>query len=952
MDLRKKTLVNLTLAIIIITIITIVFSSAIILKNYEKLESGQISEDVNLVVNNINAELSGLKILADTWGISDGACAFVKDEYPEFIEKNFPKDVYSAYDINALIFTNSRGDILYSQGYDYDTKELEPVPPELIKELASGQSPFRPPNAGDSISGFFTISKGPAFIVSSPVRSSNFSSFTGGRVIIGKYIYGDEIEKYRLETVPSLTILSLDSPSVPPETRALLAESGNFSVLVRPEGSGGVAGYKIIRDVYGNDAVLLRIEKPRDIYNQGLDTVFDFILILITTGLFFGILVYFLINKDILSRIRDMNDEFGKIGSSGNISTRIRIAGNDELSHLGKVANQMLEQIEITRHALMETEIRQAGERKYKDLIEFSPQIVIETDTSGTFKFFNRAGLESTGYTQEDIDKGLNVLQVIVPEDHTSASNNIQKILAGENPGAMEYTAIRKDGTRFPVIVYADRIVRNKVPSGIRVIVVDITDRKRAEEELRESEQKYHDIIDNATDLIQSVTPEGKIIFVNRAWKQKLGYSETDIPHLSLKDIIHPDSLSHWMIAFKHLLSGEDTGIIETVFISKDGKKIAVEGNVSCRFINGEPAYTRGIFRDVTERNRAKEETELLASVIRYSRELVNLATPSGMMIFLNDAGKKMLGISDEDVTKTNIAQVIPGHFQEKLHQEVLPAILGTGYWEGDIQYLNLKTGGLTNVHAITYPINDPKTGAIQLLANVSTDITERKLFEDTLLRVNRKLNILSRLTREDLTNQIFILGSYLGIAKKQAAGQDQIIETVQKGVRAIRLINETIDYSKDYQDMGAKPPKWQNVKVAMLFGLSHISIGNIRHSLETEDLEIFADPLLEKVCQRLFENSVKHGDHVTRIRVWHMVTPDGVTIVFEDDGTGIPPEKKEQIFLRGDSMHVSTRSLNFVREILDITGITIKETGEPGKGARFDMTVPKGAWRNAGNGA
>jgi signal transduction histidine kinase len=226
-------------------------------------------------------------------------------------------------------------------------------------------------------------------------------------------------------------------------------------------------------------------------------------------------------------------------------------------------------------------------------------------------------------------------------------------------------------------------------------------------------------------------------------------------------------------------------------------------------------------------------------------------------------------------------------------------------------------------------------------------DITEHKLAKDTLLNVNQKLNVLSQLTRKDLANQIFVLNSYLELAKHQLAGQDLIIETVQKGVRAIQSIHETIEYSKDYQDMGAKPPKWQNVKMALLFGLSHISIGNIQHSLETENLEIFADPLLEKVCQRLFENSVKHGDHVTLIRVWHTTTPAGVTIFFEDNGIGISEEKKEQIFLRDESTgRASMRSLIFVREILDITGITIRETGEPGKGARFEMMVQKGAWR------
>jgi signal transduction histidine kinase len=150
---------------------------------------------------------------------------------------------------------------------------------------------------------------------------------------------------------------------------------------------------------------------------------------------------------------------------------------------------------------------------------------------------------------------------------------------------------------------------------------------------------------------------------------------------------------------------------------------------------------------------------------------------------------------------------------------------------------------------------------------------------------------------------------------------------------------------------MGEKPPKWQNVKLAFLFGLSHISIGEIRHSLETENLEISADSLLEKAFQGLLENSVAHGGPVTVIRVSHTVTPDWVTIVFEDNGIGISAEKKERIFLRGEGARASVRGLFFVQEILSITGIIIRENGEPGKGTRFEMTVPKGAWRMKGTG-
>jgi signal transduction histidine kinase len=285
---------------------------------------------------------------------------------------------------------------------------------------------------------------------------------------------------------------------------------------------------------------------------------------------------------------------------------------------------------------------------------------------------------------------------------------------------------------------------------------------------------------------------------------------------------------------------------------------------------------------------------------------------------------------------------------RERVHAALIDLInAGKEY---NLEYtINPRDGSAPKViYSIARLEKDAQGNPIRI-SGIIRDITERKVAEDALFRVNQKLNVISQLTRQDLTNQIFVLNSYLELTKNQLTGQDRVIETLKKGIQVIQSIHETIGYSKDYQDMGAKPPAWQNVNMALLFGLSHISIGNILHSLETENLEIFADPLLEKVCQRLFENSVKHGEHVIRIRVWYTTTPDGITIFFEDDGTGISAERKEQIFLRSESTRVSMRSLIFVREILDITGITIKETGEPGKGARFEMTVPNGAWRIKG---
>ncbi|MDO9463950.1 MAG: MEDS domain-containing protein [bacterium] len=146
--------------------------------------------------------------------------------------------------------------------------------------------------------------------------------------------------------------------------------------------------------------------------------------------------------------------------------------------------------------------------------------------------------------------------------------------------------------------------------------IIESAELRKAEEELRENEEKYRDLWENVNDLIQSVKPDGTFVYVNRAWRETLGYNEKEIPDLSLLDIIHPDSHAHCMEIFKRLLAGEKVEYIEAAFLAKDGKTIMVEGSANCRFVDGKPVTTRAIFRDVTERKKVeKRKSEFLSHV-------------------------------------------------------------------------------------------------------------------------------------------------------------------------------------------------------------------------------------------------------------------------------------------------------------------------------------------------
>lgn len=223
-------------------------------------------------------------------------------------------------------------------------------------------------------------------------------------------------------------------------------------------------------------------------------------------------------------------------------------------------------------------------------------------------------------------------------------------------------------------------------------------------------------------------------------------------------------------------------------------------------------------------------------------------------------------------------------------------------------------------------------------------DITERKMSAEALNRATRKLNFLNSITFSDIQNAVFSLSGYLEI-EKQMVTDERFAAFKETESKIIQSIIYSLQFSKHYQDLGLKPPKWQKIITTFLYGISHVDLSGISRDLSVEGLEVFADPLLENVFFSLAENVVIHGKTATRIRLYCHEEPEGLKLFFEDDGPGIEENKKESIFQRGYERKKGI-GLFLTREILGITGITIVETGEPGKGARFEILVPRDYYR------
>ena len=302
-----------------------------------------------------------------------------------------------------------------------------------------------------------------------------------------------------------------------------------------------------------------------------------------------------------------------------------------------------------------------------------------------------------------------------------------------------------------------DRIIRWPDGRDVRLeFAFDITDRKKAEEALKESEDRFRSLFEMAPMPMAVLSLDERVLDVNNLLTQTMGYTVSNTQTLEhWWEIAYPDPdyrsrvRSEWTAAISGALeSGLPTDIGEHSVVCMDGK---IRDMIITVNIIGD-RYLVSLF-DITDRKQAEAEVHKLASVVMHSSELVNLANPEGKMIYLNDAGMKMLGISPDEVERTHILQVIPEHLMEKVQKEVIPAMMA-GVWEGDLEYKNLKSGTLTSVHAIIFLDKDSKTGAPLYFANVSMDITGRKHAEEALRASEEKLKSIFA-AMEDL---IFIL--------------------------------------------------------------------------------------------------------------------------------------------------------------------------------------------------
>jgi two-component system cell cycle sensor histidine kinase/response regulator CckA len=277
------------------------------------------------------------------------------------------------------------------------------------------------------------------------------------------------------------------------------------------------------------------------------------------------------------------------------------------LARIGPAIEAALERERAQAQKVQAESALAASERRFRSLVQNSSDLVTVLAPDGTITYASDSAERIVGYSPADL-VGTSLLEYV----DSSHMEQVQGLLHTNGKssvaGPIEFSLRRPDGSLVWLEAVGSNLLSDATIRGIVLNARDVSERKRADLALRESEERYRDLFDNATDLVCMAAPDGSLLYVNKAWQQGTGYGDDEIGRMQLLDIVHPDSRGYYAEVVDRVLRGERLDHVELVFMPKAGAPITVEGNLSCTFKDGLPSAVRGIYRDVTERKRVEEQ--------------------------------------------------------------------------------------------------------------------------------------------------------------------------------------------------------------------------------------------------------------------------------------------------------------------------------------------------------
>jgi len=588
------------------------------------------------------------------------------------------------------------------------------------------------------------------------------------------------------------------------------------------------------------------------------------------------------------------------------------------------------------------------SEEKLKAILASSPDAITVFDLNGNIVDLNDAAMNLHGFSSKEEIVGKSSFDFITAKDRKRAVEAFQSMQKKGQVQNLEFTLQDKRGKEFPVLLSANVILDSQgKPTAVAATTRDITELKAAEGKLRESEEKYRNMIELAPYIVVSTDLKGVITSFNSVGERLSGYSKSEvigkhfsrIGHIALRDV------PRYIRAFNAVVRGEAVGPFRVTMCREDGTRRRVEIQVALLKKDGKTTGVQAFVTDITER----EETQAAVQQSQKKFEALFMGNPEAAaclgpdfrIVDINPRFEELFGYSVMDISGKHINEVVVPKDRvteaQKLDEKALE---GYVYFN---TFRRRKDGLLISVSVSAAPIMASR----KLLGYVVVykDISDLKEKEEELAMMNEKLRVVGSLTRHDVRNKLTAITGNTYLIRKKMENNNTIDENLKSIDSASKQIVEIFEFARDYEKLKAERLVYLNVRKLFEEAISLFpDMNGARAVVNCEGLMVRGDSLLRQAFYNLIDDSLRYARKLSRIKLTYKKNADeSIDLIYQDDGVGISAEARPKLFQEGFTTGNGTGyGLYLVKKIVEAYGWTIEETGEAEEGARFNINIPK----------
>jgi PAS domain S-box-containing protein len=621
------------------------------------------------------------------------------------------------------------------------------------------------------------------------------------------------------------------------------------------------------------------------------------------------------------------------VGKGGNAETtyaELKKAISDAVR--GKKTEKLLREAE--------NRLRQITENM-QDLLLLLDKNLIITYASSSYKSI-------LGYAPNEMI-GKQVYDFVHPDDLPKVIETTKKAFEQRSTGKIEARVRHTDGSYLLLDGIGKVLVdENGKVTGALMTSRDTTARRKMEQILRKSEEKYRKLFEEAMDAIFIADAKtGILIECNRAATELTGRAKSEIIGMHQRFLHPPEkSAGKFSEAFKKHLTSKEGVVLENQIITKNGeiRDVAIKANLV--EVNGKKML-RGVFRDITESKKISEKARFQARLLNSVGQAIIAADLKGNITYWNRAAEQLYGWEKAEVIGRNAVDILIEETYKKQASETMQRLVAGEQWSGE--FIVERSDGTVFPAILTgSPITDDKGKPVGIIG-VSTDISEQKwmqeVFNEAIAKVvelNEKLQVVESLTRHDIRNKLSVLNGRVFLLKKRIGNNQKAITHLKEIESVSQQMLRILEFEKCYVQVGSE--ELRNVDVERYLSEAASLFSDLKGATltnECQGLTVLADSLFRQLFYNLIDNTLKYGRKVSVIRVHYEDEAKQLKLVYEDDGVGIPHDEKKYLFHEGYGKGTGY-GLYLIKRICEAYGWTIQETGQQGKGVQFTMTIPK----------